>query len=890
MMTMRSPLAGRPLAKGVAAAIAGVVLVAGAATATAETSGNGPTSPPDTSINEPDAIGFRPDLLGRLKVPTGFKVGVFAKDAGNVRIIHTRPNGDVYVSRRLQGDLLLLRDVNRDGVADVRRIVASNIPLLHGITSRGSLLYLTANRQVMTATIRADGGLGAVTPIVNDLPDAGQHSARTLEFGPDGYLYLGIGSTCNSCEEANPENATMVRMRPDGTGRTVFAKGLRHTIGFGWQPTTKALWGFDQGSDWRGDEQPPEELNGLSRGGDYGWPWCFGKRVPDPFISGQPAGETKATFCPRTRAPSLTYTAHAAAIAMRFYDAKQFPAAYRGDAFVAMRGSWNRAQPSGYKVVRVRFDGHGKPVGFEDFLTGFLLDPRTGAPANPAAPDRPAQFGRVAGVGVAADGSLLVSDDQNGVIYRVTYGSTVQGPVPASKPSPPTATSATSVLVDASGKRVGSASVLHEASGALRITADVAGLAPGQHGMHVHERGQCSRGPDPVTGQAIAFGTAGPHFDPGRTRNHGSPQDPGTMAHAGDLPAVTVGADGTGRVTFTTTDLTLDDGPTSIIGRTLVVHAQPDDYASEPAGGSGERIACGLLVAQPSAVRTRVPLASANAYPEGIAYDPRSDLAYVGSATTGDIYTLDPKTGSTSVFALGGSAGRTSALGLELDRHGRLLVAGGSSGSVAVLDTRDAGPLKVLDTGRVPQPYVNDLAVTPDDQVYVTDSKRPVILRFRSGATVGPVAPWLDLRRTPIRYGDGVNLNGIVASADGRYLLAVQTNTGQLWRITTATKAVTRVLTSASLTGGDGMLLEGRTLYVVRNAAHSVVRLQLSADFSVALPIGQVTDANLAYPTALARRGGRLLVVDSQLDRQRRAVAPILPFVVQGIDTTAFTG
>lgn len=889
-MTTRSPQGVRHLVPAMAAALASAVLVAGAVTASAETTGNGPTSPPVPSINEPDAIGFRPDLLERLTVPAGFKVGVFAKDAGNVRIIHTRPNGDVYVSRRLQGDLLLLSDRNRDGVADEQRVVASDIPLLHGITSRGSTMYLTANREVMTATIRADGSLGAVTPIVTDLPDAGQHSARTLEFGPDGYLYLGIGSTCNSCDEANRENATMVRMRPDGTGRTVFAKGLRHTIGFGWQPTTKALWGFDQGSDWRGDEQPPEELNGLARGGDYGWPWCFGKRVPDPFISGQPANETKATYCPRTKAPSLTYTAHAAAIAMRFYEGRQFPAAYRGDAFVAMRGSWNRAQPSGYKVVRVRFDPQGKPVGFEDFLTGFLIDPRTGAPANPAAPERPAQFGRVAGVGVMADGSLLVSDDQNGVIYRVSYGSTVQAALPADKPLPPTATSATSVLVDAMGTTIGSARVTREATGALRITADVAGLTRGVHGTHVHDRGQCARGPDPVTGQNIAFGAAGSHFDPARTRNHGRPDDPGTLAHAGDLPAITVAADGTGRMDFRTTDLTLDDGPTTIIGRTLVVHAQSDDYASEPAGGSGERIACGLLVAQPSAVRTRAPLAGANAFPEGIAYDPRSDLAYVGSSTTGDIYKLDPKSNTTSMFALGGSAGRTAALGLALDRHGRLLVAGGSSGSVAVLDTRDAGPLKVLDTGRGPQPFVNDLAVTPDDQVYVTDSKRPVIWRFRSGATVGPISPWLDLRRTPIRYGDGVNLNGIVASADGRYLLAVQTNTGQLWRISTATKAVTEVLLTTRLTGGDGLHLDGRTLYVVRNAAHSVVRLQMSADFSVGLSTGQVRDANLVYPTSLARRGSRLLVVDSQLDRQRKALPPILPFVVQGVDTTAFTG
>jgi glucose/arabinose dehydrogenase len=148
----------------------------------------------------------------------------------------------------------------------------------------------------------------------------------------------------------------------------------------------------------------------IQAGANYGWPWCFGNRQVDPYIPNQPKGTTKEAFCARTAPPVLTYTAHSAPIGMVFYDNAQFPAEYRGDAFVAMRGSWNRNPPSGYKVVRVRFQD-GWPVGFEDFLSGFLIDTGGGK----------AQFGRVAGLAVAPYGSLFVSEDTNGVIYRISW-------------------------------------------------------------------------------------------------------------------------------------------------------------------------------------------------------------------------------------------------------------------------------------------------------------------------------------------------------------------------------------------------------------------------------------------------------------------------------------
>jgi glucose/arabinose dehydrogenase len=391
--------------------------------------GSGPTSVTGT-INQPTPVRFETSMLGKLSVPTGFKISVFARDLANARIMQVRPNGDIYLTRRAQGDVVLLRDKNRDGVADGRSIVAQNLKYVHGIAARAETLYLVTDRSVYTAAIRSDGTLGQPTAIATDLPDAGQHPSRTLAFGPDGWLYVSVGSTCNNCPETNPESATILRMRPDGSARNVYAKGLRNTIGFGWHPKTAALFGMDHGSDWRGDDQPPEELNQIEANADYGWPYCYGRQQPDRYASASPPGTTKEAFCPTTKAPKLTYTAHGAPIGMVFYTGQMFPAEYRNDAFVAMRGSWNRSKPSGYRVVRARFNANGQPTGFEDFASGWLIDPTSSTVAQgPASTtperqqlERPAEFGRLSGLAVWNDGSLLLAEDESGVIYRITYG------------------------------------------------------------------------------------------------------------------------------------------------------------------------------------------------------------------------------------------------------------------------------------------------------------------------------------------------------------------------------------------------------------------------------------------------------------------------------------
>ncbi|AFY89673.1 PQQ-dependent sugar dehydrogenase [Chroococcidiopsis thermalis] len=356
----------------------------------------------------PQQLKFDESLLKQLNLPAGFEINVFAKDLGNPRNLAIAPDGTIYVTRREEGDILALRDSNKDGRADTQQTVASGFPYANGITIRQNRLYFVTDRELYVADLRPGGKISNPQQLIGDLPDGGQHPNRTLAFGPDGALYVSVGSSCNACDESNEEHATMLRVQPDGSKRTIFARGLRNTIPFGWHPQTGEFWGLDHGTDWRGNDQPPEELNLIQAGQHYGWPFCWGDRQPDVYLSADPEGTTKKEFCAKTEPPVLTYTAHSAPLAMVFYTASQFPAEYRNDAFVTMRGSWNRNPPVGYKVVRLRYE-NGKPVAFEDFITGFLNDKKS------------TQFGRPVGIATAPDGSLLFTDDTNGVIYRVSY-------------------------------------------------------------------------------------------------------------------------------------------------------------------------------------------------------------------------------------------------------------------------------------------------------------------------------------------------------------------------------------------------------------------------------------------------------------------------------------
>ncbi|OGX83545.1 PQQ-dependent sugar dehydrogenase [Hymenobacter coccineus] len=345
--------------------------------------------------------------VGALKAPAGFTVTKYAEGLDMPRMLAQAPNGDLYVTNRVKGTVTLVRDANHDGKAEVMRQVAQK-PHLHGLALKDNKMYFTAIREIYVADVRPDGSLSELKELYHDLPDAGQHANRVLHFGPDGNLYLSVGSTCNACDEDNPENATIMRINTDGSGREVVAHGLRNTIGFDWHPVTKELFGMDHGIDWLGDEDQQEELNQIKPGANYGWPSIIadGKHYP---ANKPKSGESFEAFDAKTVRPLLLYKAHSAPLGLVFNRGHQFPKEYKNDAFVTMHGSWNRAQPSGYKIVRVHFNAQGQPEKFEDFVTSFLVE------------GDKSEFGRPCGLVQANDGSLLVSDDDNGVIYRVAY-------------------------------------------------------------------------------------------------------------------------------------------------------------------------------------------------------------------------------------------------------------------------------------------------------------------------------------------------------------------------------------------------------------------------------------------------------------------------------------
>lgn len=349
---------------------------------------------------------WSPEVASMLRVPSGFGIGVFASRLGNIRMMAVSASGTVYATRRNLGEVVMIRDRDGDGIADENRVVARDLSWINGIYIHEGTIYVVTDKRIYSGPIAPEGEMLNLTAIVQDLPDAGQHPNRTLAVGPDGLLYVTVGSTCNTCRETNPMNATIQRFARDGSSRSTWAEGLRNTIGFGWHPTTGELWAMDMGSDWRGDDTPPDELNRIERSGHYGWPWCYADRQIDRHFSQPPPGQTREEFCGMTKPSVLNYQAHSSPLAMVFQTDARWPATYRNDAFIAMHGSWNRDQPTGYKVVRLRFS-EGQPAGFEDFITGWL------------SADGNTRYGRPTGLAFAADGSMLISDDENGVIYRV---------------------------------------------------------------------------------------------------------------------------------------------------------------------------------------------------------------------------------------------------------------------------------------------------------------------------------------------------------------------------------------------------------------------------------------------------------------------------------------
>lgn len=355
-------------------------------------------------------IDFKPGFMSQLKMPQGFQIALYAENLGSARMMAVTTDGTVYLTRPRDGDVLILRDTDKNWKADAPVTFASDLKGVQGITLRDGYLYYSQPTRIWRSKLKADGTGEKPEIHIDGLPDKPSHTNRPLVFGPDGKLYVGVGSSCNACEEVNPENATVLQVDVPSRTRRVFARGLRNTVGIAFHPVTRQLWGTDQDADWRGDDQPPEELNLIEEGRHYGWPHCYGKGQVDTLYEKEPPSGTRAEFCAKTRPAVVNLQPHGSMLGAIFYTGTQFPKEYQGDFFIAQHGSWNRSQPVGFKVVRVDFENN-RPVGDReiDFVADWLT------------PDRKEHWGRPVGVAQLPDGSLLISEDSNGMIYRVSY-------------------------------------------------------------------------------------------------------------------------------------------------------------------------------------------------------------------------------------------------------------------------------------------------------------------------------------------------------------------------------------------------------------------------------------------------------------------------------------
>jgi glucose/arabinose dehydrogenase len=341
-------------------------------------------------------------VASELHVPRGFAVNLFAENLPDVRFMTVGPGGTILATLTRDGRVVELTDTHHDGHADRVVTVAEGLNLPHGIQFHNGSLWVADTDHILQFPSYKGGKAGAYH-VVADLPSGGGHFTRTIVFGPkDGMMYVAVGSSCNICEEKDKRRAAVLRFQPDGSHGEVFSSGLRNAVGLAFNPANGELWATSNERDMLGDDVPPEEIvDVLKQGGDYGWPYCYGDRIPNPEFH-------NTERCAPTIPPALTDTAHSAPLGCTFYSGTAFPQDYRGDYFVCYHGSWNRTIPTGYRVVRVRVKD-GKPLEpIEHFVDGF----RPG-------PGRP--IGRPVDVLTAPDGSLLVSDDFGGRIFRVRW-------------------------------------------------------------------------------------------------------------------------------------------------------------------------------------------------------------------------------------------------------------------------------------------------------------------------------------------------------------------------------------------------------------------------------------------------------------------------------------
>ncbi|MHA1524254.1 MAG: PQQ-dependent sugar dehydrogenase [Alphaproteobacteria bacterium] len=336
-------------------------------------------------------------IIARAQVPPGYGFSVFARGFSKPRKMALTDEGDILVSDLTAGQIVLVK-VGDDGNSTGTQIVLDDLDQPHGLALRDGWLYVAEEGAIKRIRFAGRAVSGAVETIFAGLPIDGGHYTRSLKFGPDGWLYVAVGSSCNVCIETNPWRAAILRMRADGIQPAVFATGLRNTVGFDWQPETGKLFGVDNGRDHLGDDVPPDELNQIVAGGFYGWPYFYGDNRPDPDHGDAPEAAGRAPL-----APAYAFQAHVAPLSIRFLRHQQSET-YARTALVAQHGSWNRSKKVGYRVVALTWARDGT-ISMEPFLDGLL--------------DGQSSIGRPVDILETPGGDIFITDDKTGMIYRI---------------------------------------------------------------------------------------------------------------------------------------------------------------------------------------------------------------------------------------------------------------------------------------------------------------------------------------------------------------------------------------------------------------------------------------------------------------------------------------
>lgn len=340
--------------------------------------------------------------LAEITLPAGFSIDVFAEKVPGARSLAMGAKGTIFVGSRGEGKVYALISRNNHRKADQVVIIASGLNSPNGVAFRDGALYVAEISRVLRFDNIEERLQHPPKPVtINDsFPDKSHHGWKFIRFGPDGRLYVPVGAPCNVCDEKDPRFASIMAMDPDGRNLEIFARGVRNTVGFDWHPRSGELWFTDNGRDLMGDDLPPDELNrATAKGQHFGFPYWHGRDIPDPkFGKGRRAAEFVL--------PEMELGPHVASLGMRFYTGSQFPEGYRNQIFIAEHGSWNRSDPLGYRITLVRLNGN-RAVSYDIFAQGWLQDGNA--------------WGRPVDLLVMPDGSLLVSDDKAGAVYRISY-------------------------------------------------------------------------------------------------------------------------------------------------------------------------------------------------------------------------------------------------------------------------------------------------------------------------------------------------------------------------------------------------------------------------------------------------------------------------------------